>query len=106
MSGYLGYDVAALGVLLGALEAVRDERLPAGPWSSSPAGRQAAAALDVHRRAVAALGAFTDLVGAVLHGDPLGRYRAVALDPADLGRWALHHGGRWATVTDPFRSVR
>ena len=102
MSGYLGYDVAALGVLLGALEAVRDERLPAGPWSSSPAGRQAAAAVDVHRRAVAALGTFTDLVGAVLHGDPLGRYRAVALDPADLGRWALHHGGRWATVTDPF----
>ena len=102
VSGQLGYDVAALGVLLGALEAVRDERLPAGPWSSSPAGRQAAAAVDVHRRAVAALGAFTDLVGAVLHGDPLGRYRAVALDPADLGRWALHHGGQWATVTDPF----
>ena len=102
MSGQLGYDVAALGVLLGALEAVRDERLPAGPWSSSSAGRQAAAALDVHRRTVAGLGAFTDLVGAILHGDPLGRYRAVALDPADLGRWALHHGGRWATVTDPF----
>ena len=102
VSGYLGYDVAALGVLLGALEAVRDERLPAGPWSGSPAGRQAASAVEVHRRAVAALGAFTDLVGAVLHGDPLGRYRAVALDPADLGRWALHHGGRWATVTDPF----
>ena len=102
MSGYLGYDVAALTVLLGALEAVRDERLPAGPWSTSPAGRQAAAALDVHRRTVAALGTFTDLVGAVVHGDPLGRYRAVAFEPTDLGRWALHHGGRWSTVTDPF----
>jgi hypothetical protein len=89
-------------VLLGALEAVRDERLPAGPWSSSPSGRRAAAVLDIHRRAVATLGTFADLVGAVVHGDPLGRYRAVALDPADLGRWALHQGGRWATVTDPF----
>jgi hypothetical protein len=101
VSGYLGYDRCALGVLLGALEAVRDERLPAGPWSRSAAGRQAAIAIDVHRHVASGIAGFADLVGAVLHGDPLGRYRPVALDVGDLALWVVHRGGRWATVTDP-----
>jgi hypothetical protein len=93
--GYLGYDRDGLTVLAGALEALAGERLdpPASRWADEAAAR--------HRRAVAAVTAFASSIGAILHGDPLGHYRGVCLDPADLSRWALHHGGAWTTVTDP-----
>ena len=100
MSGYLGYDRCALGILLGALEAVRDERLPAGPWYDSVAGRQAALAVELHRRVTSGLAGFAERVAAVLRADTLGPYRPVVLDAGDLGLWAVHRGGRWSTVTD------
>ena len=101
MAGYLGYDPCSLGVLLGALEAVRVERIgPAGPRPAGTAARQAEDALAVHRRCVASLVAFAEPIGAVLRGDPLGRFRLLALDAEDLDLWALHRGGRWSTVTD------
>ena len=101
MAGYLGYDPCSLGVLLGALEAVRVERIgPAGPRRAGTAARQAEDALAVHRRCVASLVAFAEPIGAILRGDPLGRFRPLALDVEDLDLWALHRSGRWSTVTD------
>ena len=95
--GYLGYDPCGLGVLLGALESVALERLAA----SDPRDRSAVDAVAWHRRIVAAVAAFAQPVGAVLHGDPLGRFRPVDLDPGDLRWWAFTRGGRWRTVADP-----
>ena len=109
VSSYLGYDVArAGGAAARLLEAVRDERLPAGPWSRSPAGRQAAAAVDVHRRAVAALGSSPSWCRA--------RYSTATRSAAT---WAARArsgrpgpcrpgppGGRWPPSTDPFAASR
>jgi hypothetical protein len=92
---YLGYDRCGLAVLLGALHELRNER-----FRTEHPSRWSTEALDRHRRAVASIGAFAEPIGAILHGDPLGRYRGVCLDPRDLGQWALHRGGAWATVTD------
>ena len=94
---YLGYDRGALGALLGALSEVGSERID--PRHSSSAWAEPARA--AHRRAASALMDFADPIGALLRADPLGRYRPVSLDPADLTLWALHRGGRWATVIDP-----
>jgi hypothetical protein len=95
--GYLGYDRDRLAVLAGALEALAAERLARADrpsrWAEEAAAR--------HRRAIGAVSAFADRIDVILHGDPLGRYRGVCLDPADLSQWTLHHGGAWATVTDP-----
>ena len=105
MAGYLGYDRCALGMLLGALEEVRWERQatlgPARALSSPVAIRSSEEARVAHRRAVDAVSIFAEPIGAILRGDPLGRYRTVTLDSADLSSWALHRGGTWATVTDP-----
>ena len=99
--GYLGYDRQRLVVLLGALEELGGERL----LGDGRPSRWAQDAADRHRRATASLTAFADRIGAALHGDPLGRYRDVCLDPSDLDHWALHRGGAWATVTDPTLSL-
>ncbi len=94
---YLGYDPCGLEVLRGALADLDLERLPVptrpDPWS--------AAAIEHHRRAVAAVAAFAEPIGAILHGDPLGRFLPVQLDPSDLWWWAWRRDGRWSTVTDP-----
>ena len=105
MSGYLGYDRCALGILLGALAEVGSEH-PRG-WgphralSSPAAARVLEAACGAHRRCVATLTGFAEPIAAILRGDPLGRYPAVVLDPADLSLWGVHRGGGWSTVTDP-----
>jgi hypothetical protein len=93
---YLGYDRCGLEVLLGALHEVSNERL-----GTEAGSRWATEAVDRHRRAIASVAAFAEPIGAILYGDPLGRYRGVCLDVTDLGQWALHRGGTWATVTDP-----
>jgi len=94
---YLGYDRCALGILLAALDEAMTERLP---LPSSP-NRWSEAAFSRHRRAVARVAAFADPIGTILRGDPLGRFRPVHLDPADLRWWSVSRGGRWSTVTDP-----
>jgi hypothetical protein len=94
---YLGYDPCSLGVLLGALEAVALERLASGdppdPWSDGARQR--------HRRVVTSLTAFAEPMGAVLRGDPLGRFAPMHLDPSDLRWWSVSRGGHWRTVRDP-----
>ena len=101
MTGYLGYDPCALGVLLNALDRALDERLPSRPIATRVARQATDRAAAVHRQQLAVLADLAQVVGLVLRADPLGAYRPARLDHRDLDLWAFHRGGRWRAARDP-----
>ncbi len=101
MTGYLGYDPCALGVLLSALDRALDERLPSRPIATRVARQATDRSAAVHRQQLAVLADLAQVVGLVLRADPLGVYRPVRLDHRDLDLWAFHRGGRWHAARDP-----